>query len=233
MFQNDKKFRKKVYFYPWAIAKIIRHASRFPHREIAGFLIGSVSKEGELYIFDAMSGKHQGTSTSVILNESIMAQIAEDLEKYGEKLTIVGWYHSHPGLGAHFMSSIDVQTQKVYQSYFPKAVALVIDSVPFNRSGSWEDLDIHLYHVVEDAYKEDQVFYITDIEKVIPQLVHALNLEFILSKPYLEKEVSLEEFYYPLEVEQEEMYYFSDLVNYFFASVLTIISLILIIYTST
>ena len=233
MFQHDKKFHKRVYFYPWAIAKIIRHASKFPHREIAGFLIGKVSKEGELYIFDAKSGKHQGTNTSVILNESIMAQIAEELEKYREKLTIVGWYHSHPGLGAHFMSSTDVQTQKVYQSYFPKAVALVIDPVPFKRSGSWEDLDIHLYHVDNEAYKENQLVYITDIEKVIPQLVHALNFEFLYPKPSLEKEVPPEELYYPPEVEQEKIDYLSDLVNYFFASIIAIISLILIIYTST
>jgi proteasome lid subunit RPN8/RPN11 len=232
MFQDDKRLRKQVYFYPWAIAKIIRHASRFPHREIAGFLIGKVSKEGELYIFDAMSGKHQGTSTSVILDESIMAQIAEDLEKYGEELAIVGWYHSHPGLGAHFMSSTDVQTQKVYQSYFPKAVALVIDPVPFNRSGNWEDIDIHLYHVVKDAYKENHVVYITDIEKVVPHIVHALSFEFIPPKPSPEKEVPQEELYYPTEVKQEKMDYFSELVNYFFASVITIISLILIIFTS-
>ncbi len=232
MFQDDKRLRKQVYFYPWSIAKIIRHASRFPHREIAGFLIGKVSKEGELYIFDAMSGKHQGTSTSVILDESMMAQIAEDLEKYGEELAIVGWYHSHPGLGAHFMSSTDVQTQKVYQSYFPKAVALVIDPVPFNRSGNWEDIDIHLYNVVKDAYKENQVVYITDIEKVVPHLVHALSFEFIPPQPSPEKEVPQEELYYPLEVKQEKMDYFSEIVNYFFASVITIISLILIIFTS-
>jgi len=233
MFQDEKDFRKKVYFYPWAIAKIIRHASRFPHREIAGFLIGKVSKDEELYIFDAMSGEHQGTSTSVILNENIMAQIAENLEKYGGKLTIVGWYHSHPGLGAHFMSRTDVQTQKLYQSFFPKAVALVIDPIAFNRSGSWEDLDIHLYHVVEEAYKETQVVYITEIEKVIPQLIHALNLEFLHPRAYLEKEIIPEKLHYPPKFEQEKIEYFSNLLNFFFASVITIISLFLIIYTST
>lgn len=51
----------------------------------------------------------------------------------GDGFYVVGWAHSHPGLGV-FMSGVDINTQeRSFQSFFPDAVAMVMD--PLAKSG--------------------------------------------------------------------------------------------------
>ena len=41
---------------------------------------------------------------------------------------VVGWYHSHPGFGC-WLSSVDVHTQKSFESMAKRAVAVVVDPI--------------------------------------------------------------------------------------------------------
>jgi 26S proteasome regulatory subunit N11 len=115
-----------------ALAKVIRHTISSPRREVAGLLIGRERGE-ELLVTDAVTGHQTGSLGHVALDELVMARLTELLHSSGAGLYIVGWYHSHPGIGV-FMSAIDYATQLNYQRLYPKSVALVIDPVEIIKS---------------------------------------------------------------------------------------------------
>ena len=56
------------------------------------------------------------------------SQMHEMLQQVGRTEIVVGWYHSHPGMGP-FLSTVDQNTHQSFQQLHPRAVALVVDSV--------------------------------------------------------------------------------------------------------
>ena len=109
-----------------AFLSIFEHANEFPSNEIGGFLFGFL-KNQILFIKQAYSGKESGSSVHIELSSIEMIQAIEYMNARYYNLKLIGWYHSHPGMGAHFFSQTDVNTQKKYQIFFPEAKALVID----------------------------------------------------------------------------------------------------------
>ncbi len=97
--------------------------------------------------------KHTGTAGHVVVEDAEMAEIADELGNGRENESIIGWWHSHPGMGAKFMSGTDVATQQKYQKIFPYAVALVIDPVKFLQTGKIEDLDYKCYTIIDKNYE--------------------------------------------------------------------------------
>jgi 26S proteasome regulatory subunit N11 len=142
----------RVVIYPSTLSKIIDFAAIDIRRESAGFLIGKIVRE-ELLITDSTMTKHTGTSVHVIVDNTEMAEIADELSNRGENESIIGWWHSHPGMGAGFMSGTDTATQEKYQKMFPQAVALVIDPVKFLQTGKIEDLDYKCYTLINKKYE--------------------------------------------------------------------------------
>ncbi len=135
----------RVRILPPSLAKIINHSVTNSKIEVAGLLLGK--EEGDLVeIWDAVTGAQVGSSGFVMLNEEVMARVAEYLHTYKIPLYIVGWYHSHPSLGV-FLSPIDIRTQLSYQKLYPKAVALVIDPAKY----------LEVKKVTEDVFKVFQV----------------------------------------------------------------------------
>jgi proteasome lid subunit RPN8/RPN11 len=132
-----------------ALAKVIRHAVSSPRREVAGFLIGRERGE-ELLVTDAITGHQKGSLGHVALDELVMARLTELLHSSGGNLYIVGWYHSHPGIGV-FMSAIDYATQLNYQRLYPKSVALVIDPVEIVNSKVLTPNSMKFFRVEEDG----------------------------------------------------------------------------------
>ncbi len=132
-----------------ALAKVIRHAVSSPRREVAGLLIGRERGE-ELLVTDAITGHQKGSLGHVALDELVMARLTELLHSSGGNLYIVGWYHSHPGIGV-FMSAIDYATQLNYQRLYPKSVALVIDPVEIVNSKVLTPNSMKFFRVEEDG----------------------------------------------------------------------------------
>jgi proteasome lid subunit RPN8/RPN11 len=132
-----------------ALAKVIRHAVSSPRREVAGLLIGRERGE-ELLVTDAITGHQKGSLGHVALDELVMARLTELLHSSGGNLYIVGWYHSHPGIGV-FMSAIDYATQLNYQRLYPKSVALVIDPVEIVNSRVLTPNSMKFFRVEEDG----------------------------------------------------------------------------------
>ena len=108
------------------LCKVLKHCQQ-EDIEVSGLLVGFVDEEGILCITDSITGKQKGDKAAVQLDDSFLIQVASEFGESSRE-TIVGWYHSHPGLGL-FMSATDVATQERFQALFPKAVALVVDPI--------------------------------------------------------------------------------------------------------
>ncbi len=97
-------------------------------KEVYGFLLGYKDKEdeGTLRISSMIPFIH-GSATEVRFGEEDYG-LAEEVVNKAENagLFIVGWYHTHPGLGL-FLSEIDVFNHLGFQSVNPLAVAVVLD----------------------------------------------------------------------------------------------------------
>jgi len=133
--------------YPLALGKIIKHTISDLDREVAGLLVGKYLKRYDiLEIWDAITGDQKSTPGFVYLEEDTIAAAAEWVLRNRPGLYIVGWYHSHPGFSI-FLSAIDVETQKMYQKMFPKAVSLVIDPLKYARTRKLQDLKFSVFRV--------------------------------------------------------------------------------------
>lgn len=116
-----------------AYKTIVLHASRFANskmpvdgwKEIMGFLIGKI--EGDDVVITRAVPMTHGSSVEVEFSDEHYIQSAQIDSWAAERdLFMVGWYHSHPGLGL-FLSSTDIKNQLAYQGPNPKAIALVYD----------------------------------------------------------------------------------------------------------
>jgi len=137
----------RVRIYPLALGKAVKYTMMDLEREVAGLLIGKYEKKQDiLEIWDAISGNQKSSSAFVYLDEEVMAATFEWLTKERPGLSIVGWYHSHPGFDL-FLSTIDIETQKRYQMMFPKAVAMVIDPLEYVKTRKLVDLKFKVFHI--------------------------------------------------------------------------------------
>ncbi|MCS6769804.1 MAG: Mov34/MPN/PAD-1 family protein [Candidatus Caldarchaeum sp.] len=139
----------RVRIYPLALAKIVKHSTAYLNREVAGLLVGK-SVGQVLEVWDAVTGEQYGTAAYVHLDEAVMTRVAEQLAEEGKGLYIVGWYHSHPGLTV-FLSPTDIDTQKRYQSMYPKAVALVIDPVKYAQTRRISSLEFKVFQISKEG----------------------------------------------------------------------------------
>jgi proteasome lid subunit RPN8/RPN11 len=100
--------------------------------EVMGWLSGSIQKGkngGEILKIDYSWPITHGDAISVSIDDygNVLTSILGELEeKFNNKQSILGWYHTHPGYGL-FMSQVDFNTQKSYQKLFDKAIAIVLD----------------------------------------------------------------------------------------------------------
>lgn len=122
----------EIYLSKNSVDKIIEHCRVYaPKRlEVMGFLIGDVFKWDD-HIFclvkDIVTTKLDATNISVKFDKEGFEGMFDKLEDLEYDYVIVGWYHSHPGLGC-FLSQKDIETQK---RMFDRAfhTALVVDPV--------------------------------------------------------------------------------------------------------
>jgi proteasome lid subunit RPN8/RPN11 len=105
--------------------KIRRHARCSWRNEVAGLLLGSIRKN-VLVVTDVVTGEQVSSPTHVVLKDEFLVRVAFDYGRLGKRKSVVGWYHSHPELGC-FVSGVDFETQRRFQSFFPQAIGLILD----------------------------------------------------------------------------------------------------------
>ncbi|MBN2154556.1 MAG: hypothetical protein JW776_00745 [Candidatus Lokiarchaeota archaeon] len=126
---------KKVILSAEAYKTIILYSTRYANssipkeqwREIYGILIGT-SDENSV-IIDRAEPMTYGESTDVELGPEhygFISEIQDKLDSEGNNRYMVGWFHSHPGLGL-FYSYVDIINQISFQAPNPDFVGLVFD----------------------------------------------------------------------------------------------------------
>jgi proteasome lid subunit RPN8/RPN11 len=147
---------------------MLSKAARAGQTEIGGFLIGKIESD-KILVTRATFPRQRGSRTHVTINDADMALLAEELVERGTGEVIIGWHHTHPGLGV-FMSSTDVSTQQRYQAFFPEAIALVMDPAKFAETLEMDDLDLRIYRVDGSREYELEYEYAHDPAEIIPDL---------------------------------------------------------------
>ncbi len=164
----------KIEMSPMAFYNILEHSSKDLKKEVAGYLIGKL-KKGKLHITDTATTQQKATSTHVTLNDLEMVRIAEKLEYRGLHEHIIGWYHSHPKMGAHFFSHTDVATQTRYQQFFPQAIGLVIDPYKFKLSSKFSEIDCHVYHLEGEKLQNVTLTISSKLKKGLNRIYSHIN----------------------------------------------------------
>jgi len=98
-------------------------------RERGGFLLGGVYGEGPQYVvvrhFHPASAAH-GSGASLTFTHDTWAELTREIATHFPDDAIVGWQHTHPGLGV-FLSGYDLFIHKNFFSQ-PWQIAMVVDS---------------------------------------------------------------------------------------------------------
>lgn len=155
-------------------SKILHHSTSNMEREVIGLLIGRFRNE-VVEVVDVQSGPQSGTRVSAELSPEIQAQVAEALIESGSELYIVGWYHSHPGIGV-FMSSTDVETQGAYQAVCANSVAIVIDPIGYVNTKDPMKAEVGVFRVNRDRQAEKlQYRLVTDAATTVDHIIRYLD----------------------------------------------------------
>lgn len=104
--------------------------------EMGGLLVGTVHLRSSAKDFvvsidsSVQSTDYDGTSVSLRMGSDVW-EAARAISRQGQ--SVVGWYHSHPNLGA-FFSGTDRRTQKSF-FHHPHCIGLVVD--PIRHEEKW------------------------------------------------------------------------------------------------
>ncbi|MFW9821997.1 MAG: hypothetical protein ACFFE4_03635 [Candidatus Thorarchaeota archaeon] len=166
--EEEKKIEKPVVVKAEAYKTIILYASRYANRsippenwkEIYGVLIG-YTDDDLVYVLDAKALTF-GHETDVVLDKRHYAFISEiDDKLYSEEkgYYVVGWFHSHPGLGL-FFSDIDLRNQVFFQTH-EDGIGLVFDHTLLGKKTHEKAEDSEFITTKYDTGFE--IYRITDI----------------------------------------------------------------------
>ena len=134
---NDAR-QAPIILYPDAIRKKIMEHVQHQNVELGGLLIGSIvcsedSPNGliAIAIRDAIpSIDCESSAVSLTMSPKVWQSANSEL---GAQKLVIGWYHSHPNLGA-FFSCVDKKTQKDFLNK-EYNLALVVD--PLKEEEKW------------------------------------------------------------------------------------------------
>jgi len=147
-------------------------------KECIGLVLGRIT-EDEILVTDIVP---IGSGTAVFVDitdyEKVFSLISPSRIDHGE--VIVGWAHTHPGLGL-FLSGTDIRTQQMYQQMHPKAFALVLD--PMKISPDFSGFNIYRLNefgsdpVILDYSFDEQCDFISIRETLTYELYQVPVLE--------------------------------------------------------
>ncbi|MFA6329593.1 MAG: Mov34/MPN/PAD-1 family protein [Candidatus Micrarchaeia archaeon] len=126
-----------VYFRKSALDSALAHARHGAesHLETMGLLVGRFCQSRDrsyVLVEGYVTAPNVASSVSVRFSESSFGELSSQLfSAVGSHQVVVGWLHSHPGLGC-FLSGTDVSTQQRYFDH-PQAIATVVD--PLSAGG--------------------------------------------------------------------------------------------------
>lgn len=146
-------YLRELYINKKAWDDINDHAIKGGSIEIGGFLLGFeciLDNLPVIWITKSVRGNCRSSPAQVIIETSTYDEVLTKIESEG--LSIVGWYHTHPGFGV-FLSGTDKNTMSLHFSK-PSSVAIVLDPIR-GTSGffGWDKEKKRLKHL--NAYRFD------------------------------------------------------------------------------
>lgn len=112
-----------------ALLKMLKHGRSGVPMEVMGLMLGEFVDEFTVKVVDVFAMPQSGTGVTVeAVDPVFQTKMMGILKATGRHETVVGWYHSHPGFGC-WLSSVDISTQKSFESLCERAVAVVIDPI--------------------------------------------------------------------------------------------------------
>ncbi|HPS90661.1 MAG TPA: Mov34/MPN/PAD-1 family protein [Methanothrix sp.] len=119
-------YLKELYINENAWMDINKHAIEGDSIEIGGFLMGFkciLDDHPIVWITKSVRGNCRSSAAQVIIETSTYDNVLTEMESNG--LSVVGWYHTHPGIGI-FLSGTDKNTMFRHFNN-PSSIALVLD----------------------------------------------------------------------------------------------------------
>lgn len=135
-----------VYIMQTVLDEVRAHADREKHHEIGGVLLGVVVDGTHPIVMAAIAGTHMTHSKlSVTFTHESWNEINRIKDQRYPDLRIVGWYHSHPGVGI-FLSGHDLF---IHRNFFsaPWQIAVVVDPL----AGDWGCFTWHEDELVRET----------------------------------------------------------------------------------
>ena len=116
---------RKLDMSPRAMEACEEHSFSRVDVEVGGFLLGSVDDRSVTISRIQPAATAESSQTNLTFTHEAWDEVLSKLDSEFKGLSIVGWYHSHPGFGC-FLSEYDIFIQ---QNFFsgPGQIALVID----------------------------------------------------------------------------------------------------------
>ena len=149
--RKDPHHFKNVRISAVALLKMVMHARSGGSIEIMGLMQGKIL--GDTFIVtDAFRLPVEGTETRVNAGaeaDEYQVNYLTSCRENGRQDNAIGWYHSHPGYGC-WLSGIDVNTQKLLQSFQDPYCAVVIDP---DRTISAGKVEIGAFRTFPEDYK--------------------------------------------------------------------------------
>ncbi|MDX1945868.1 MAG: Mov34/MPN/PAD-1 family protein [Pirellulaceae bacterium] len=117
-----------VVIHEGVLEAILEFSEQDQTRERGGFLLGGV--QGEMPQYVVIRHFHpalqaQGSSASLTFTHDAWAALTRDTERHFPGELLVGWQHTHPGLGI-FLSGYDLFIQRNFFAQ-PWQIAMVVD----------------------------------------------------------------------------------------------------------
>lgn len=129
--------------------KLVKEIEKFAKKDTScergGILLGNLTEEDNKYIINIeakLEAKYsKATSTSLTFTHDTWEYFDKTIDKDYPEFKIVGWFHTHPGLGV-FLSGMDLF---IHRNFFnlPWQIAYVVDPIA-NEDGffAWDKKDI-------------------------------------------------------------------------------------------
>jgi len=165
---------------PLALSKIIDWTSSNTEREVGGYLIGEIQGK-QVVIKEAIFAVADSNPTFVSFDNMAQFRIMEELEKKGGNEVIVGWWHTHPGMGT-FLSGTDIATQKIYQALLPEAIAMVNDGNKYSQTRKQSDFKTEFFRVKDNKAHKINYGVTTNPNKLVTFLTDFIQQEENISR---------------------------------------------------
>jgi len=120
---------EQVYISSLALLKMLKHGRAGVPMEVMGLMLGEFIDDYTVRVVDVFSMPQSGNSVSVeAVDPVFQTRMLDMLKQTGRPEMVVGWYHSHPGMGCWF-SGTDINTQQSFEQLNPRAVGVVVDPI--------------------------------------------------------------------------------------------------------